>query len=59
MAGQDDFTDEVAKGCFNGVNAVTGEYLMPALTPRQMAALAAKERLNIDERSRTMRPCTE
>lgn len=35
--------------CFNGINGATGDYLLPPLRPRQVAMLAANERLSPEE----------
>jgi hypothetical protein len=34
---------------FNGINASTGAYVTPPMTPRQVAKLAANERLDADD----------
>jgi hypothetical protein len=50
MAEEDNSTDEIERGfCFNDVSGATGEYLLPSLTPRQIAAIAANEPFDLDE----------
>jgi hypothetical protein len=43
-------TDEVVSGfCFNGINGATGEYYLPPLRARQLAAMAKNERIDSEE----------
>lgn len=50
MTKEDGLTDENGSGfSFNGINGATGEYLLPPLRPRQVASLAASERIDPDE----------